>query len=58
MQPRTYDLHTHVLPGLDDGSPDAGVSQAMLRMAAECGTTDIFATPHIISGSYLPDWKK
>ena len=55
--PRQYDLHTHILPGLDDGSPDSEVSHAMLRMAAESGTTDIFATPHIISGSYLPEWE-
>ena len=53
---KTYDLHTHILPGLDDGSPDSEVSQAMLRMAAEAGTTDIFATPHTISGSYLSTW--
>lgn len=56
MLPKIYDLHTHILPGLDDGSPDNEVSRAMLQMAAECGTTDVFATPHIISGSYLPEW--
>ena len=32
---KTYDLHTHILPGLDDGSPDSEVSWAMLRMATE-----------------------
>ena len=56
MKLKTYDLHTHILPGLDDGSPDSEVSQAMLQMAAEAGTTDIFATPHTISGSYLSAW--
>ena len=56
MRLKTYDLHTHILPGLDDGSPDSAVSRAMLRLAAECGTTDVFATPHLISGSYLPAW--
>ena len=56
MKQKTYDLHTHILPGLDDGSSDSEVSQAMLRMAAESGTTDIFATPHTISGSYLSEW--
>ena len=50
------DLHTHILPGLDDGSPDSEVSCAMLKMAADCGTGDLFATPHVISGSWQPGW--
>lgn len=40
------DIHSHVLFGLDDGSPDIDVSLAMLRMAGEHGTTDIVASPH------------
>jgi len=51
-----HDLHTHILPGLDDGAPDSEVAQDMLRMAADSGTTELFATPHLISGSWLPAW--
>ncbi|MFB3778583.1 MAG: tyrosine-protein phosphatase [Bryobacteraceae bacterium] len=40
------DIHSHILPGLDDGSPDMAESVAMARMAAECGTTDLVASPH------------
>lgn len=40
------DIHSHILPGLDDGSPDMEVSVAMVRMAAESGTTDMVASPH------------
>ena len=40
------DVHSHILPGLDDGSPDLEESIAMVRLAAETGTTDIVATPH------------
>jgi protein-tyrosine phosphatase len=40
------DIHSHILPGLDDGSKDLEESVAMLRMAADAGTTDIVASPH------------
>jgi protein-tyrosine phosphatase len=40
------DIHCHVLPGLDDGSRSLEESLAMLRAAAEAGTTDLVATPH------------
>ena len=40
------DIHSHVLPGLDDGSKSLEESVAMLRMAAAAGTTDIVASPH------------
>ncbi|HLK19825.1 MAG TPA: CpsB/CapC family capsule biosynthesis tyrosine phosphatase, partial [Bryobacteraceae bacterium] len=40
------DIHSHILWGLDDGARNRDESIAMLRMAAEGGTTDIVATPH------------
>ncbi|WP_051669408.1 tyrosine-protein phosphatase [Bryobacter aggregatus] len=40
------DIHSHVLYGMDDGSPDLDVTLEMLRMAGRHGTTDIVATPH------------
>ena len=41
------DLHSHVLPGVDDGPPSLGGSLEMLRAAAEDGITRIAATPHV-----------
>jgi protein-tyrosine phosphatase len=40
------DIHTHVLPGLDDGPRTLEESVEMLRLAAESATTDLVATPH------------
>ena len=40
------DIHSHVVWGVDDGSPSEDVSIAMLEAAAAAGTTDIVASPH------------
>jgi protein-tyrosine phosphatase len=41
------DLHSHVLPGLDDGSADLDEAVAMCRAAASDGITVLAATPHV-----------
>ena len=41
------DLHSHVLPGLDDGAAELGASIAMAREAAAAGITALAATPHV-----------
>ncbi len=47
------DIHTHILPGLDDGARDYYDSIEMAVMAYESGTTEIVATPHCnIPGVY------
>ncbi len=40
------DIHSHIIWGVDDGARSREESIAMLRLAAETGTTDIVATPH------------
>jgi protein-tyrosine phosphatase len=40
------DLHTHILPRMDDGASSEAIALAMLRAAEEDGTTAVVATPH------------
>ena len=50
------DIHSHILPGLDDGAKTLEESVEMLKMAAAAGTTDIVATPHANSEfAFQPD---
>ena len=46
------DLHCHLLPGIDDGARDLGVSLEMARMAVADGVKAIACTPHILPGLY------
>jgi protein-tyrosine phosphatase len=43
------DLHSHVLPGIDDGPADIEGSLALARAAVDQGTGTLVATPHVSS---------
>ena len=43
------DLHTHILPGMDDGAPDVETGLRMLRMEREQGVDAVALTPHYYS---------
>lgn len=40
------DLHTHILPWMDDGARDVGMSLRLLREEAAQGVTTVALTPH------------
>jgi protein-tyrosine phosphatase len=40
------DIHSHVLFGMDDGAQTLEDSIALVKMAAQAGTTDLVGTPH------------
>lgn len=40
------DIHTHILPEIDDGAKDWEQTRQMLKLQAEEGVRDIIATPH------------
>ncbi len=48
------DIHSHILPCVDDGSGSMEESLLMLKAAAECGADVIAATPHFDSGKEYP----
>lgn len=45
MQP-SIDIHCHVMPGVDDGSPNVETSLKMLEIAEKNGITHMILTPH------------
>lgn len=52
------DIHSHILPGVDDGSKDMEMSINMLRFAEKKGTKTMVATPHYIRGRYENTYDK
>lgn len=52
-QDKLVDLHCHILPGLDDGSPDLEHSLNLAREAVADGVTHILATPHHLDNEYV-----
>ena len=54
-----FDIHCHILPGVDDGSGNLNDSVEMAQLAAESGTEGIIATPHCnIPGEFENYWNE
>ena len=49
------DFHTHILPGIDDGSASPEESVQMLRALAEQGVDTVVATPHFSALKQTPE---
>jgi protein-tyrosine phosphatase len=49
------DLHTHMLPGLDDGAAEESEAEAILAAASQAGFSTVVATPHRIERVYDAD---
>lgn len=50
--PFDTDIHSHILPGIDDGSPDIDTSLMLVRGIYDLGIRKTVATPHIIADLY------
>ena len=48
----SQDIHSHLLPGIDDGSPDIDTSLELLRSLSEAGIQKFICTPHVIGDMY------
>jgi tyrosine-protein phosphatase YwqE len=46
------DMHSHLLPGIDDGSPDADTSVAFIKKMMQLGYRKFITTPHIYPDLY------
>ncbi|MDF2943534.1 MAG: Protein-tyrosine-phosphatase [Herbinix sp.] len=46
-----FDIHCHILPGVDDGAKDMDETRRMLLIAYEEGIRIMVATPHFIVGN-------
>lgn len=46
------DMHSHILPGIDDGSPDVETSLALLSGLHQLGYSHFICTPHIMADLY------
>jgi protein-tyrosine phosphatase len=49
------DLHSHLLPGIDDGAENLQDALEMAAHAVACGTTHMLCTPHLHEGRYQND---
>ncbi|TGE83946.1 capsule biosynthesis protein CapC [Pseudoalteromonas sp. KS88] len=52
---KMFDIHSHIIPRIDDGARDEADALSLLRLAQQDGTTHIVATPHIHSGRFEND---
>ena len=50
--PFSTDIHSHILPSIDDGSPDIETSLSLIEGLQKLGIKESTATPHIIGDLY------
>lgn len=45
-------MHSHLLPGIDDGAPTVAESVALIRRMKEMGFSALYTTPHVMADLY------
>ena len=46
------DIHTHLLPGVDDGSSSLQQTIEQLRIMTQAGVKKVYLTPHFMRNLY------
>ncbi|HMH23211.1 MAG TPA: CpsB/CapC family capsule biosynthesis tyrosine phosphatase, partial [Puia sp.] len=46
------DMHSHLIPGIDDGVPDLDTSLTMIRGLVDLGYKKLITTPHVYSDMF------
>ena len=46
------DIHSHLIPGIDDGSPDMETTISLINKMLELGFSKVITSPHIMSDFY------
>jgi len=46
------DIHSHLIPGIDDGAKSIEDSLALIKKLKKYGYKKIITTPHVMSGLY------
>ena len=46
------DIHSHLIPGIDDGAPDLETSIEIIKKLMTLGYSNFITTPHIMSDLY------
>ena len=49
-----YDIHCHILPGVDDGAKDMDIALSMIEKEVEAGVETIILTPHFRKEMFEP----
>ena len=52
LRPLRNDIHSHLIPGIDDGSPDMETTIMLLKKFIDLGYKKVITTPHIMSDYY------
>ena len=52
FSPLVTDMHSHLIPGIDDGAPDMITVLALLKQMSNLGFKKIITTPHIMADLY------
>jgi len=52
LSPLVTDMHSHLIPGIDDGAPDLTTVTSILELMSKLGFKKVITTPHVMNDLY------